>query len=813
MRFLFTLFISTCFHFSNAQVSGLIYNEEGETLAFANVFLLQAKDSSFVKGTITTMDGSFVFEEVAMGDYFLRLSMLAYQTMDVEKFAIEKGGSKFFEHLRLKAAAFDLESVEVRAKRMLFEQTMEGTTVNVQSSLLTQGSSALQVLERSPGVIIDHRNGGFSLNGQSGTLVMINGKRVRMSEGEVINLLTGMSADNIQKIELLTNPSARYDAEGTAGIINIVLKKGEGQGTNGSIALSLGYGWGQKENLTASLNHRKESINYYASYSFSNDETFWDWNGVGTNTLRAFGGNSSTTFGSETVRKNRAHNLLAGFEKTLLEDITFGASIHGNTSVVKSDVFNKSSYYLNADSALHTHVHVAGDGRWDNLTTSVFLEKQKERSKFSLDIDHLYYHNKNPNRAISTFRNKEQEIVYPAGAIYANEHRGRSNTDINIGVLKFDFEQDFKEDWRLETGLKVSYSVTMNSGAIEREEGGLWVLDDRNRSKTEIIEKIGAAYFTAQYAMDEKTTFKAGARYEYWDRNFSDDALDKRFGKLFPSIFLSRQLSSSTSLTIAYNKRITRPNYNDLASFLVYNDPISVFTGNPLLKPAISNNLNLSFQVGGNHLGLRYSEEQNPIARYQLVENEQSDLIIVAPQNVAYQKSLALQMNIPWEVRSWWTMNVGGSFAGRRFLLQHTREAVRKDYLFFDLNGSQTFQLPRGFDLELSGWYISDHFNGSVQVEGFGMLNAGLKKTLKNNQGSLQFTVTDLLKSMNIITYFGQLTEEAFGVESRIHFQPESTNARIFKLSYFRSFGNTKVKGRKERSRGVSEEQSRISID
>lgn len=814
IRFFLLLSFLNVTHLLTGQVTGHVEEETGEALAFVNVLLMQASDSSFVKGTTTDLTGHFEIEAVASGDYLLCLRLIGYQNWYSSPFAIRATGEKkTFPGLTLKTSITELEGVEVRAKRMLFEQSMEGMTINVQNSLMSRGSSALQILERSPGVVIDQQNGNFSLNGQSGTLIMINGKRLRMSEAEIVNVLQSMSADNIEKVEILTNPSAKYDAEGTAGIINIVLKKNKKQGTNGSISLTAGYGWGQKEALSFNLNHRQRNINYYGSYSFSNDDTFWNFGGLGDNYLPLLGGYTIARFFNEVDQVNRAHNLVFGIDAEVSKKLNIGANVNMNFAKNKIENTNtNTSHRVAADSLLHTHVKVLGDGRWDNLTSSVFLEKQfKQDGKLNLSLDYLFYSNNNPNEAETTFFDKNNQVIYPEGNIYANEHRGQSNTSIHVGVLKFDVEKQLAKDWQIELGGKVSYSKTKNIGTIERKEGENWITDNRNQSELTIDETIAASYASLHYAINSSTNMTLGARYEYWDRKFSEEELSRSFGRFFPSLFLSKKISDDQRWNLAYNKRITRPNYNDLASFLIYNGPTSVFTGNPLLKPTISNNLKLSYQFRANSFSLSFTNEKNPIARYQIVENEQSDLIIVAPQNVSYQNSIALQMNIPKELKPWWTMNAGGSLAWRKFELSHTIHAAKKAYVAYNLYGSQTFKLPADFSIELSGWYTSGHYNGSIRLEGFGMLNAGIKKALKN--GSLQFTVTDVLKSMNIISYYGDLTEEAFKVQSRVHFQAESTNARIFKISYFRTFGNTKLKGRKQRKAGAEEEQSRIQKD
>ena len=236
-------------------------------MPFANVRLMQSADSVFVQGEVTDINGSFTISPPD-GSYFLQVTLIGYADWFSKSFEIGVNSNYSFEDIVLEEDVIALDGVEVTAQKLLIEENAEGTVVNVGTSIMTQGSSALQLLQGSPGVIVDERDNNVLLNGQTGTLVMINGKRVRMSTSELVTFLSGMSADNVDKIELLTNPGAKYDAEG-GGIINLVLKRDDRQGTNGTLSLSAGYGHGQKETVSLNLSHREEKMAYYGSYSFS----------------------------------------------------------------------------------------------------------------------------------------------------------------------------------------------------------------------------------------------------------------------------------------------------------------------------------------------------------------------------------------------------------------------------------------------------------------------------------------------------------------------------------------------------------------
>lgn len=218
----------------------------------------------------------------------------------------------------------------------------------------------------------------------------------------------------------------------------------------------------------------------------------------------------------------------------------------------------------------------------------------------------------------------------------------------------------------------------------------------------------------------------------------------------------------------------------------------------------------IGYQFKACNFSLQFQRDDHPIVRYQITNNEENDLVIVAPQNVVFQNSIALQVDLPWNIANWWSVNVGAVPAWRQFKIDYTPQTVQKDYLTFNVYGSQTFKLPFDCSLEISGWYTGPFYEGSKRFDGFGMLNGGLKKELKNDRGSFQLTLTDLLKSMEIDSYFGKITEEVFAVKSKVRYHSESSKSRIIKLTYFHSFGDNKTAPKRQRKSGAEEEKARI---
>lgn len=279
----FPLLLFTTSVIAQQTVTGNLQSANGQPLAQASVLLLNANDSSFVKGAIADPSGTYVFDQAGAGRYQVVASLVGYQTTYSSPFSLSgTGGTHRVDLLTIAPTTKQLGEVTVVAKKPPFEQQLDKLVVNVASVITSAGGSALDVLERSSGVRVDRQNGSISLGGRDGVMVMINGKLSRLPLDAVVQLLSGMNADNIATIELIANPTAKYDAEGNAGLINIVLKRNQDQGTNGSYAFMGGYGRYEKTSGSLSLNHNRGRVNLFSTVSYNYDYRWFDWVAIRT---------------------------------------------------------------------------------------------------------------------------------------------------------------------------------------------------------------------------------------------------------------------------------------------------------------------------------------------------------------------------------------------------------------------------------------------------------------------------------------------------------------------------------------------------
>ena len=709
------------------------------------------------------------------------------------------------------------DSIVVRGQKALFQQQPFGTVVNVGSSVLTKGSTALQLLERSPGVTIDHRYNSIALNGKSGVTVMLDGKPMHLSIDQVVALLNGMSADDIEKIELMTTPPSKYDADGNAGIINIVLKKDRRAGSNGSFSLTQGYGYGEKDIANVSLADNKKNGGLYASYTFTHDRSFNYLFGKSYEDFPPLGGPMDVEFHNTAKPIQNNHQARVGIDAKAGAKTSIGGSLDFNSLNTTSTSHNTRLFTVLPDSPLLFDGTVSAINRWTNLLSSAYFERALGKDeKIGADLDYLYYRNNNPTNVASSFLNKSGEQAGTNNdTLFAPNQRGFANTVIRVGIAKADYQNQVSKKLKLEAGVKGSYTRSASASVIESQVAGDWV--DRPETSNNMVmkESIGAAYVSGDYRPNSTISLTAGLRYEYSRTRMVDPltgttGIDRKLGVLFPSIFLTRSTGDNSGWLLSYTKRISRPTYNDLSSFVAYNDPVSVFTGNQFLKPTITNNIKLGYHNHGYSLTVMASRDDYPIARWQATASPGGDLLYISPQNLQYANNLSLQLDLPWKPFTWWTMNISVIGRGVRFKETYTPLPVEKTWFVYNLHGSQTFNLTGSLVLELSGWYTGPSYEGSVKNAPAGTVDAGLKKELPKNGGIFQLSITDIFKTVKYKNYYGALTPDPFDGHSWDIYNPESRQSPIVKLTYTRSFGTGSGKSQRTPDTGSRDEQDRV---
>lgn len=798
-----------------AQISGKLLDEEGKPVGYATVLLVKPTDSTVVRSALSSDSGTFRLATIEAGRYQLKVSSMGYQNWMSDVFEIvAKNEEKHLGSITVKTNKRTLGEVVVRSTRPLFEQRADGTEVNVENSVMSKGSSALEVLERSPGVVIDHQNNSIAMNGKTGVAIMLNGKLMQMSEDQLLTLLNSMSANDLAKIELLTTPGAGYDAEGSAGVINIVTKKNRKPGTNGSISVTAGYGYGEKAGTSLSLNHNSGNTNFYGSYNYARDKVYSDFHAIGSEQEPLLGGFAQSDVLSVSHDLKNNHHLTLGFD-TKKASTTLGGSIDYSNSHDNISTSNKGLYNIGQDSVYNLNAVINGVNKIRNTSAGFYLQRQlNARKKLNFNLDYINYKNDYPTTVASSFLNSQGKQAGTNDTLFAPSVKGVSGTLINVGAAKIDYADQINTNVKLETGIKGAYTRTSGSSAIESLVNGNYLSGSSATNNIVMREGIGAAYTTLTAKTDSQINLVAGLRYEYSVTRMNNPITgeliaNRELGELFPNLLLTRKIKTNSEWFLSYSQRISRPSYSDLASYVTYGGPNSVNTGNPSLKPTLTYNLKTGYNYKEFSFSILWSRDVDPIARYQFVYSPDKLQANVAPRNLDWQNYLTFQAAIPVNIGNWGNMNYNFTGGWRNFREDYTLNPVQHGYFAYTFNGSQVYKISPLLSLELSGYYNSLAYNGTRRQDGYGVLNIGLKQSLKNNGGTIQLAVSDLLKSGAESGYFGKLTQEAFDLNSHVVYHPESGKYRVFKITYTKAFGGNPAN--RKNNNQAEEEKKRIN--
>lgn len=802
-----TLIFTFCIIFiaaiAHSQVSGKLTAADGSPVAYATVLLLKSSDSTLVRSATSDDKGIFNLIAVPSGSYTLKVSCVGYldhtlqQTIPASAYDVGT--------VQLKAAKNQLGEVVIRSKKPLVQQEAGGLVINVQNSILTKGSSVLQVLSRSPGVIINQQTRAISLNGKSGVMVMLDGKLLRLSADQVAALLNGMTADDIDKIELLATPPAKYDADGNAGIINIVTKKNKRPGTSGSVIASAGYGKGLKASADIDLTHNSGKFSLHTSYSYSHDHNYGLLLAEGTSNDPIIGGRNYFHYNGQGNNVSGYQGFGGGLDYNANDRTTIGGNVYYGISSSQNSSHNFGNYAL-TDSNLVFDSQLSGISHTYYLHPSLYLDQTISKDqKFSVGLDYFGLRSSSPTQVQSNF----------SDSLFSPRERNVANSGIHVFIAQADYNNSFTKKLQLETGIKSTYTRSQSVAAIENLVNGRWVPVSAGTSNNlSTRELIVAGYAIMNWKPDSLTSLSAGARYEY-SRNTTDHSLnaqyyvDRKLAKLFPDIFFSRKLNPTNELQLTYTERITRPSFSDLASYVSYNDPTSVFTGNPALKPTITHNLKLAYNLHDYLFSILYSHDIDPIEGVQGVPGPTKGLVYLMPENADWQNNVTVQATIPVKPTAWWEMNYNFIGGWHQYHISYFPELLLKGYYSYSLNFTESFKLPQLYAIEVSGYYNSSSYGSNSRSNGNAIVNLGFKKELNNNNGSFQLGISDVFSASNYRAHSGVLVTDAFDTDVQISYRAESYFRPIIKLSYSRSFGSNSKKD-SHKNNGTKEEQDRL---
>lgn len=807
------IFFSFILKAQNGKVSGVVQDGSAKTINAATVSLLRAKDSSSVKFAPTNKNGQYEFLGVADGKYLVAASNVGYRKALSGIFEVSASNTSVnLPVLVMNEQAKNLGGVTVTAKRPFIETRIDKTIVNVESSPTTAGATALEVLEKSPGVTVDN-DGNISLRGKAGVIVMIDNKPTYLSSADLAAMLKNISATAIDQIEIMTNPSSKYDASGNSGVINIKTKKGQAGGLNGSVLVGATVGiFKPREAVylnprlqnSFNFNYRKKKINFFGNYN----PNYFRGKGYLQVNRRFYDDNHNITGYSDIDTRfkfgNNNHTLKLGLDVFADKKNTYGVVLsgfifNGHPTPVTVNTLSDANY--NATSSLvsltENRIH------FNNFSSNFNYRHVFDTTgrDITVDFDYIGYRNTS-NMLLTT-------LPYDAVGHPTSDPlllKGHLPSDINIYSVKSDYTQPFKKGGRLEAGIKSSYVQNDNVVDYQRRSLDKWIPDERSNHFI-YDENINAAYVNVNRQI-KKWSLQGGLRVENTiAKGFqvtNDSTFKRNFTNLFPSAFISYAINKSNSLTVSYSRRITRPNYQDLNPFTYFLDSLSYRQGNPYLLPQFSHNIELSHAFKGKLITtLNYNNTTDVISQV-FKQNSQTKIVYFTADNVAKFTNMGMSITAPIPITKWWNTNTFANVYNNHYEGIYNGKPLDISYTSFTFNMTNTFTIKQGFSLELSGFYRGKGVDQLIVNEPIYQISVGGQKNVLKNKATVRLNIRDPFAWQQ---YEG--VSEYGNIYAKIH---NRFDARTVTVTFNYRFGksNQQAPPPRRRNSATQDEQNRV---
>jgi iron complex outermembrane recepter protein len=786
------LLIATC----NAKaqtISGNIISEKKEAVANATVGLLLAKDSSLIRSEISDQNGGFSFALTDTIPMLISVSAIGYQIQ------IKNVQQPLPVLITMTAAPKALNEITVTSKKPMIEVKPDKVIFNIENSVNAIGNTGFDLLRKSPGVMIDN-NDNVSLLG-NGVAIYIDNKPSPLTGKELSSFLRSLQSTDIEAIELIKNPSAKYDAAGTGGIINIRLKKNKNYGLNGNVNAGYGIGIYSKYNTGFSLNYRNKKINIFSNFSnnWGNNQSYINlyreqadsiYNQKSINTSRTSGQNVKAGIDYFINKKNTVGMLVSLFNdnwdernNTATPILSIDTKVPSRTLVANNTAAGKK---LNANFNINYHYADTSGYEWNT------------------DADYGVFTTSNNNYQPNQYRTPDLQTI-----LEEKNYNIVTNRDIHLFTLKSDYEQNVAGG-RLGAGVKASFVTTDNGfdffNVINRQN----IIDSNRSNKFTLTENIYAAYISYQKKI-KKWDIQAGIRAEQTNTTGTlagniagnNQQVKRSYTNFFPSAGISYEVNNNNSLNINYSRRINRPGYQSLNPFESKLDELSYQKGNPFLKPEYTSSISLTHT---------YKYTLNTTAGYsrttdfstQITDTIEGKRNFIQQRNAGTQQNIYISISYPFNVTKWWS--VYASVNGGRLINKVNLGPGRISNIAVSSYGvynQHTITLPKKITLEVSGFYYSPSiWGGTFLNRAFWGVDAGLQKRLMKDKATIKISVSDIFKSMQwrgISNFSGLYMDASGGWESR-----------QFKLSFTYRFGRKEIKSQRSRSTGSDEVNKRL---
>ena len=802
--FLLLLTLSTAGTFSAAArtggITGKVTNEGGQPVSLASVLLLNAADSALIKTELTNENGAYDLGTVANGNYIVKVLLLGYQTYNSVILAVTDQVLPLPDIMLVKTDS-KLKEVTISAQKPFIEVHPDKLVVNVDNSIVSAGSNVLEVLARSPGVTVD-QDDNISLKGKQGVNVMIDGRIVPVSAADLANMLKSMPANAVDKIEIISNPSAKYDAAGTAGIINIKTKKDNKMGLNGSVNASYGQGVYQKENAGFNLNYRENKLNVYLNYNANYRAGFshvdWDRKYYTNGDL-----NGSYVQDNYSTLQFHTNVAAVGVDYNVTSKTSLGASVTGENFYLGTQGYYFANV-LDQNNQLQSTfaTNNTSGGNWNNYAPNLHLKHTFDSAgrELTVDADYARYWNTNTQDFTTNYYLLSGALAQAPYVLH-----GDISGLTQIRSVKADYVNPMKNGVRLETGIKSSFVTADNQPIFYNRSNGGNVYDSAQSDHFIYNENINAAYINAskewkkysgQFGLRAEQTIVTG------DEEITNQSFQKNYIRLFPSLAVQDHLDANNDLGVTVSRRIECPGYDDLNPYKFYVDPSTYKVGNPYLNPALTYSGEISHTYKQRLITtFSYSRTDNVITEVIKPSTTQDRVTIQTKDNLATMDYVGVSGSYSVPIYKWWNniTNFDAYYARYQGNLANTNLNAGKPT--FDINTTNKFTLPKDWSAELTVFYQAAQVYGFLNLTPISMFNASIQKNMLDKRLTFRLNANDIF-------WHGNESGSSFFTGYSETFTAKHDTRQV-NLSVTYRFGNKAVAPVRRHSGGAEEEKKR----
>jgi outer membrane receptor protein involved in Fe transport len=802
LTFILSLLLLNCF--AQSSISGQLKDSNGEAVAFANVAIYNSTDSNMVKVETTNLDGLFHIKNIQAGNYFLKATFIGLPDLVQMNIELSTNETKNLNVLTFESQAQELQEFSITEERAMVEVKPDRTIFNVQGTINSTGSDAISLLRKAPSVNVDNQD-NINVLGRSGVKVYIDGKQLPLSGDDLSNYLKNLPADQIDRIEIITNPGAKYEAEGNAGIIDIRLKKDKSIGANGTISGTYTQGDLTRYNINASGNYRNKKLNIFGAFGHNVNDNYHNIK---------FENNQNGLFMDEINNTQNNRNIYSyrfGTDFFLHKNHTLGFLVDGRDvdgeeiSFNRIDISNQQTI-TTIDSILIAD-NKGESKRTQNTYNLNYRFFNKKGQSLNIDLDYGKYQNKNERYQPNTYYNSSEDSIL-------TEVINSFDTpiDIDIYTAKLDYERSIGKG-KLGIGTKYSRVETQNTFKVFDVVNGVSTIDNSLSNLFDYDENVYAGYLSFSRPLGKKWNVIAGLRAEQTEATGSltaflpslqEPPVNSNYLSWFPNAGVTWKVSKKQSLNLNYGRRINRPDYNVLNPFRTQLSELSISKGNPFLKPEIVNNYELGYTLNYKYnFKVAYSRTENKITR--LIGPDETDprAGFISWDNLATEDVMSFSASLPFKVSKWWDVffNLSASYIDNQADYGNGAVVDVQNYSY-SIYQQHTFKLPKNFKGEISGYYSGPGVWGGVfKYEANWSVGVGIQKEFLKKKLKVR------LNANNIFNQPGWKGVSEFnGLKS---YGTGSWDSQFVSLSLSYNFGNQNIKSRKRKT-GIEAEGKRV---